>query len=560
MKVIIKELGLLFEYQEIVNSQRGDLKIGETMYKIMLADDEGIVIDSLRFIIEKNYQDSCLVEHASTGRSVIELAEKFKPDIAIMDIQMPGINGIEAMKEIRKTNSSVIFIVMTAYDKFTYAKEAINLGVLEYLTKPVNHTVVVNTLQKAMDIIELERKKRSNDLLIREKLEIVVPILESDFIYAILSNDDFRTDVDFRSLLSIKDEYGMMMVIEFGDSIEDGKLTNPVGVSVKAQNYYQLIRGYLKEEFSCIVGPIMVNKIVVFLPCEKPHLEYDDRINLIEMVRHLIRELTKQIDLQFKVGIGSVVLLNQLGESYKEALTATHNSKGRVVHVNDISVGCEYADDYPIEIEKKLYEMIEKGNMEGTKTEANRFFDWMVEHFPDCEMDIKLKVLEFILFAEQKAFLSGGMTYYFRYRKDYLETLMQIDNYDMLRKWYVNKILEACRNTVTKRDEQTNTVIIKAKAYIEENYSKDISLDDVSRVVDISPYYFSKLFKEETGENFIEYLTNIRIEEAKKLLRNRDNSIKNICADTGYSDPNYFSRIFKKQVGVTPTEYREKVM
>ncbi len=530
------------------------------MYKIMLADDEGIVIDSLRFIIEKNFQGNCMIESASTGRSVIELAEKFKPDIAIMDIQMPGINGIEAMKEIRKTNSSVIFIVMTAYDKFTYAKEAINLGVLEYLTKPVNHTVIVNTLQKAMDLIEEERTKRSNDLIIREKLEIVVPILESDFIYAILSGDDFRTDVDFKSLLSIKDEYGMMMVLEFGDAIEDGKLTNPVGVSVKAQSFYQLIRGYLKAEFTCVVGPIMVNKIVIFLPCEKAQLEYDDRISIIEAVRHMIRELTKQVDLQFKVGIGSVVSLAQLGESYKEALTATHNSKGRVVHVNDIPVGCEYEDDYPIDTEKRLYEMIEKGDMEGTKTEANRFFDWMIEHFPDCEMDIKLKTLEFILFAEQKAFLSGGMTYYFRYRKDYLDTLIKINDYELLRKWYLDKVVEACRNVITKKEEQANIVIIKAKSYIEENFSKDISLDDVSRVVDISPYYFSKLFKEETGENFIEYLTNIRIDRAKRLLQNREISIKNICADTGYSDPNYFSRIFKKQVGVTPTEYRERVL
>jgi two-component system response regulator YesN len=137
---------------------------------------------------------------------------------------------------------------------------------------------------------------------------------------------------------------------------------------------------------------------------------------------------------------------------------------------------------------------------------------------------------------------------------------MQIDNYEHLRKWFLDKVLEACRNVITKREEQASGVIAKAKTYIEENYSKDISLDDVSRIVDISSYYFSKLFKEETGENFIEYLTNIRIEKAKKLLQNREISIKNICADTGYSDPNYFSRIFKKQVGVTPTEYRERVM
>jgi two-component system response regulator YesN len=193
----------------------------------MLADDEGIVIDSLRFIIEKNFGGKCVVEHATTGRSVIELAEKFKPDIAIMDIQMPGINGIEAMKEIRKTNSSVLFIVMTAYDKFNYAKEAINLGVLEYLTKPVNHTVIVSVLQKAMDIIEEDRKKRSNDLMIREKLEIVVPIIESDFIYAAISGDDLtRNESNFINLLGINEQYGMMMVMEFGDSIEDGILTN----------------------------------------------------------------------------------------------------------------------------------------------------------------------------------------------------------------------------------------------------------------------------------------------------------------------------------------------
>ena len=95
------------------------------MYKIMLADDEGIVIDSLKFIIEKEFGDECVVEFAKTGRSVIELAETFRPDIAVMDIQMPGINGIEAMKEIRKNNNNVIFIVMSAYDKFDYAKESI---------------------------------------------------------------------------------------------------------------------------------------------------------------------------------------------------------------------------------------------------------------------------------------------------------------------------------------------------------------------------------------------------------------------------------------------------
>ena len=84
------------------------------MYKILLADDEGIVIDSLTFIIEKEFGNGCIIEHAKTGRKVIELAETFHPDIAVMDIQMPGINGLDAMREIRKSNDNIIFIVMSA--------------------------------------------------------------------------------------------------------------------------------------------------------------------------------------------------------------------------------------------------------------------------------------------------------------------------------------------------------------------------------------------------------------------------------------------------------------
>ena len=111
-----------------------------------------------------------------------------------------------------------------------------------------------------------------------------------------------------------------------------------------------------------------------------------------------------------------------------------------------------------------------------------------------------------------------------------------------------NKKMKACE------------IIVRAKEYISDNYNKDISLDSVSKYVDKSPYYFSKLFKDETGENFIDYLTNIRIEKAKHMLSDKEISIKEICIDVGYSDPNYFSRTFKKCIGITPSEYREGIV
>ena len=181
----------------------------------------------------------------------------------------------------------------------------------------------------------------------------------------------------------------------------------------------------------------------------------------------------------------------------------------------------------------------------------------MTSAHADSIMDIRLKALEFVLWAEHIAYEKGGMTYQFNSRNDYLTTIMNLSDYDQMKSWFVEKITAAARNALSKREESSNNVVDIAKEYIKQNYSKAINLDEVSYYVNISPYYFSKIFKEGTGENFIEYLTNIRIEKAKELLSTSDYSMKEICVMVGYSDPNYFSRSFKKNVGVTPTEYKD---
>ena len=123
--------------------------------------------------------------------------------------------------------------------------------------------------------------------------------------------------------------------------------------------------------------------------------------------------------------------------------------------------------------------------------------------------------------------------------------------------WFISKIEDVCRNILSRKEENTVDLIHDAQVYIEQNYSKDLILDDVSKELQLSPYYFSKLFKKRTGKNFIEYLTDVRMEKAKELLRNSNKSMKEICMEIGYTDPNYFSRTFKKNVGVTPSEYKD---
>ena len=324
------------------------------MYRILLADDEGIVLNSLQFIMEKNFSDQLEIETAKTGRSAIEQAEHFRPDIIFMDIQMPGINGIEAIREIKKMFPSILFVVLTAYDKFDYAKEAVNLGVLEYLNKPVNQKVVVEVVQRAMKEIDARREKRKNDLQVKERMETVVPVIENGFIYSILLQEHFEEDVEnYKSLLGIQESYGYMLSVVFGDNQQGSYMTNAVGSSVQAQTtYYAKVREILKDAFAnSIVGNISANKLPVFIPSMEMHMEYNDRIELIEKARYAAKTMNKVTGMMFRIGIGSIRKIMDARTSYDEAIRALYSSKGSVAHVDDLPIAVEYEDNYPIDTE-----------------------------------------------------------------------------------------------------------------------------------------------------------------------------------------------------------------
>ncbi len=524
----------------------------------MIADDEGIVIDSLKFVLEKEFGRDCVIEYAKTGRSVIELAETFRPDISIMDIQMPGINGIDAMKEIREKNKDVIFIVMSAYDKFDYATEAIKLGVLDYITKPMEKNRIIAVVKRAMAMIDKERARRSNDLMVMEKLEMVIPMLESGLIYSIFLQNKFSEEAyNYKNILGINEEFGYMMAVVCGERDEDSNLTNAVGSSVRLQNHYAELRSYIKDFCGGIVGNVMSNKIAVLVPYDKPEMDYSERNALIEKTREFTRTLQKKLSGDFKIGIGGVKEFAKMNESYDEALQALLNANGRVAHADDLDLRCDYEENYPVDTEKRMFELVEKGDYVGAGNAAGQYFDWMSENFSDSIMDIRLKVLEFVLYAERLLYVKGGNTYEFKSRTDYLPTVMGMDDLSDMKTWFLNKIIEVTQKVENNRSEKSESLIEKAESFINRNYMKDLSLDDISRYCNISSYYFSKLFKQETGENYVEYLSRVRIENAKKMLSDSEASIKEISYSVGFSDPNYFSRAFKKYEGVSPTEYKD---
>ena len=186
----------------------------------------------------------------------------------------------------------------------------------------------------------------------------------------------------------------------------------------------------------------------------------------------------------------------------------------------------------------------------------DKIFEWMDGHCSGSIEEMQIRALELLIKLEQKAVASGRLRN--RQKKHYIQELRNCTDRQILKKWFWEQTRDISRSVEENRERQSESVMEKAKKYIRENFQKELTLDEVSKNVDISPYYFSKIFKEETGENFIEYLTRVRIDKAKELLVDANVSVKEAGIQSGYSDPNYFSRIFKKQMDMTPSEYKAR--
>lgn len=529
------------------------------MIRILVCDDEGIVQQSLKFMIQKSFGNECELEFAKNGKTAIALAESFRPDIVLMDIQMPGINGIDAMRQIRGENKNIVFIVLTAYDKFEYTKSSIDIGVQAYLTKPINRDILTETLRKAMGTVREEKEKVSQDLKIREKLEAVVPIIENGLVFSVfLEGVGEEAYHGYRELLNLGEEYGYVIVIACGEDLQGGRLSNTVGSGVKLQTHYMVFREIVKEITSGIVGAPMANRAIVLIPCKQSGEEYGERVKKIDQTRHLLRKLEHQTGLKFRAGIGSVKNWKYMAESYREAVDTLRQGIGKVTHARDLSVRCIYEESYPDELERELFEAVEQGDQEQTVKLSARFYGWMISQGKTINNSIRLKAMEFVLWAERIAYMQGSMVYRFSAREQYLGILMSFQTIEELELWFVRKMEEAAQHVAQKQQEKTDNVVDRAKEYIADHFLGEMSLDEMAKEVGISPYYLSKLFKEAEGVNYIDYVTRLRIDYAKEQLLGTEKSIKEICLDSGYGDPNYFSRIFKKWTGSTPTEFRER--
>lgn len=531
------------------------------MYRLLIADDEQIVLDSIKFIVEKNFTDVVVAGTARSGREAIEKAETLKPDIIFMDIKMPGINGIEAIREIRSRLNNVMFVILTAYDQFDFAKEAVKLEVVDYLLKPVNREKIVITVKKCIEIISSNREKWKRELELKERLESVLPILENGFIYSMLFSDEHSKEIDsYRDILKLNEECGYIITVKFGETKNEGNIGNKEGLCVKSQTFYRYFRDVFKGKCKCLIGPLMMNRIFVFIPVSVKEDEYAMKLETVSIAKYVYDSLSEKVDVDISIGIGrAYCTLEEISRSYEESLRAAKFlTGGGFMHIMDVPVEAGSVSEYPCAQEKLLLDKVAVGDTDACIQAFGQIYDWLLKQYPSSLRTIKKRLLELMVLIrrtgynckiEDEAYFKTG---------DYIEDFLSIEDSVELKVWCRERIERVSKGISDMREKRVNSsLILKAMKYIKENYKIEITLEDIAREVNISPHYFSKLFKDEVGENFIDYITSLRIQKSKELLSENNLSIKEICFEIGYGDPNYFSRIFKRIVGITPTDYKE---
>ena len=525
------------------------------MFNILVTDDEQIVIDSLTFIINKNFADEAKVFTALSGTEAIEIVMKENIDIMFTDINMPGLSGLETVSVITKLKPNIVFVILSAFDRFQYAQEAINLGAYKYITKPVNRNVVIETIRGAMQLLKEKQGKLSADMELHKKLDMVSPMIENDFIYACIYNNDKSVDLSsYLDYFNLSDNPWVFCCFEFPNINSDNQYST-----------YLKIHELLNTEHRCLVSSFMMNRIVVFYPIFSENPDYAE---IQEQIKKIYTSLCYNITAGIRAGVSSIFSdKTQLQASYAQALSTLNKTTANGgIFFTDDSGSTDISDevDAPEALSKKtginefknqIINKLSAGDTSGVKSFLEFYASELISK--NLEIDkIKNQFFDLIVTANNatrelnKSFSSSTF--------DNAFATLSSENDIKLLKEFAQKFLMECSQAVSSiKKAEENPIIKKVCTYVDENLSSDISLESAADFAGVSSFYLSKLFKEEKGETFINYISDKRLEKSRQLLESTEYSIKEITAEVGYNDQNYFSRIFKSKYGLSPKEYRK---
>ena len=537
------------------------------MLKVFLVEDEVVMRNGIKNNIPWEQEGFEFAGEASDGELAYPLIKKEKPDILITDIRMPFMDGLELSRLVKKELPQIKIIILSGYNEFDYAKTAINIGVTDYLLKPISSAKLLEAVKKVAAMIEKEQdnvrlmqryEKEMEENILQEKHKLWGALASNRLSTIELLEKGQRLGIDFTAsayrvflfkLMQEGDATGCSEeLIRASEKVNDlsGKWKHVLSFDRSPEGWAFLLKGENEEEVENAFTE--VKKELTDLVADYPRVEYFG-------------------------GIGNVV--HRIGDiqiSYKEAAKAF--SSRFFMEPNQIAdstkqVTVQSGADDKIDVSKMLpkkreHELVEKFFKNGTGEEVDTFLDELFHSIGEqnCKSLLYRQYVVMDLYFCAADFLGS----------------MEIDTDSLPEECRdINRIVEKAvsaeelrrqigtlfSETMQLRDSHSkkkySRLLEDAKSFIDENYKHDdMSLNTVAAQVNISPSYFSTIFSNEMGQTFVEYLTRVRLEKAKELLMCSTMRTAEIGYEVGYKDAHYFSYIFKKVVGCSPKEYRNR--
>ncbi|MDO4323780.1 MAG: response regulator [Lachnospiraceae bacterium] len=537
------------------------------MLKVFLVEDEVIMRNGIKRNIPWEQEGFTFVGEASDGELAWPLIKKTKPDILITDIRMPFMDGLELSELVRKEMPDTKIIILSGYSEFDYAKQAITLGVTDYLLKPITSEKLMEAVRRVGDIIREEHAHR--DLVAQYKKEMQENIsLEKKKLFdsIVLQNHSTRELLEQGRLLGMDLTAAFYTVLLF-------KLMTP-GESQTYSKELVYAGERVNEEINRWENVLAFDRgpegWAFLLKAESQEQMENDLKRLEEKICELLKD---NMELRHFCGIGDTVQrMSDIRHSYQSAskafasrffveksqfVRASQIEKGKLMETQDMSLISVDSS----KINRKLVENFLKVGV------AEEIDDFVEEYFDN----IGPENYRSLMFCHYLIVDMNFCAYQF------LESLgldpaalpgecREVDQFSdyatspegMMR--YVKRLFtETLRLRDSSARNKYQYIIEAAKTCVLENFqNNEFSMNQAAAMVNISPSYFSTLFRQETGTTFIEYLTDVRLGKAKELLMCTDMRSSEIGYQVGYKDSHYFSYIFKKICGCTPKEYRAR--
>lgn len=481
------------------------------MYKVVIIDDEPWIIEGMKKIVPWEKEGFIIAGDAMDAYEGIEKIHELKPDVVFVDIRIPEMSGIEMIRKVREYGYDIEFIVISGYSDFTYAKESISLGVLEYILKPIDKNQLIKVLHKLAAKLQMNQKMQyfNNNELLEQ-----------------LSQGSNRQEQAAMILRQLGVSHGLPIkrtaFIRSKQEAFMGKTENLEGITLTGipigMNFYFVTMAYdHADEYR--LSDVLKRQIG-----DDGNAGVSREMDGIDLIHRSIREAELAANNEFIWGKGNVFFYKK-PDYYTVMRTADEITKA--ITNMDFSAGCAYTESF------KDIIIQQKWGVE----ELVFFYNFLLQNMIKEKGESEEEITDFLT-ADSIV----------RDFKDFDEFMRFI--HDIITDLEDSKISE----TFIKYNETIKNII----AYIHRHYYERIRLTDLANQFFINANYLSIIFRKTTGKTFSQYLAEIRMKNACELLKNTDMSIEEICYNVGYTDYYGFIKAFKRLYGITPSKFKNE--